>query len=303
MLYFFIINGQPQKLPAITEFLDRELKDLKINCERYITQGSGDGTRFVRFYCDLHQKDEVCFVACGGSGTVNEVASGIAGFEHKSMAIVPFGNTNDFIKIYPDRDFKSIGKILEGETVKLDLIKAGDWYSLNYINCGFDAECAALGEEMKEKGVDGVTAYKKAVFRSILSSRYNRIKVWADGELISGNRIMLVGMGNGQWCGGQYHCAPLAKPDDGLIEVCLIKAIPLVDFLYMLPRYTDGTYMQNDFCRVRLVSRSVKTLRLESKNLFHLCLDGEIVRGRKFEVSILPRHISLVLPKIEEKEA
>lgn len=302
MLYYFIINGQAQKVTLIQEFLDRELEGLDLESERYVTQGVGDGTRFVRFYCDLHRKDEVCFVACGGSGTTNEVASGIAGFEKKKMAIIPFGMTNDFLKCYPGRNFRSVAGILDGETVSVDLIKAGDWYALNYINCGFDAECSAEGSNRIYKGVDAVKAYKDAVFKCIIFNRYNKIKVYADGELISSRRIMLVGMGNGQWCGGQFHCAPRAKLDDGLIDVCLMKAIPLVDFLYMLPRYTDGTYMENDFCRARLVVRRAKTLRLESKNLFNLSLDGEIVCGRKFDVEILPGHISLVLPKLIDKE-
>ena len=81
--------------------IQRQIGELCPGAMQYKTIGVGDGTRFVRSYCEFHQKEEVCFVTCGGSGTANEVGAGLIGYEHKSMAILAYGTTNDLTKYYP----------------------------------------------------------------------------------------------------------------------------------------------------------------------------------------------------------
>ena len=75
MKYIYIINGRADKAPAYQEFFD-QLKEIPHLHEVYTTLGEGDATRYVRLYCDLHPEEEVCFVACGGNGIINGVASG-----------------------------------------------------------------------------------------------------------------------------------------------------------------------------------------------------------------------------------
>ena len=79
MYYIFIVNGREDK-GHILEDLNRQIQEVGVGLdyEIYRTRGVGDGTRFVRIYCDLHPAAKVCFVACGGSGTMNEVASNSA---------------------------------------------------------------------------------------------------------------------------------------------------------------------------------------------------------------------------------
>ena len=103
MKYIFIVNGRADKAPYRKQIIEQiEQCTHGLNYEIYETEGMGDATRYTHVYCDLHPAEEVCFVACGGDGTINEVASGIAGFEHKSMAIIAIGGSgNDFIKYYP----------------------------------------------------------------------------------------------------------------------------------------------------------------------------------------------------------
>ena len=108
MHYIFIINARSDKA-AIAADVERQIQESKLGLdyEIYLTRGIGDGTRFVKIYCDLHPNAKVCFVACGGTGTLNEVVSGMVGSHDKQLALLAYGSTNDFTKCFPDRDFTS----------------------------------------------------------------------------------------------------------------------------------------------------------------------------------------------------
>ena len=69
----------------------------------------------------------------------------------------------------------------------------------------------------------------------------NKCKVRADGEVINPDgKCLLCTLANGQYVGGSFKCAPRAKVDDGLIEVCMIKPISRLRFVKILGTYTEG---------------------------------------------------------------
>lgn len=296
MLYIFIVNGRPDKKDRIDSDLKRQLEDISINCETYHTTGIGDGIRFVRIYCDLHPDDEVCFVACGGSGTVNEVASGIVGFRNKSMAILAYGATNDFIKYYPDRRFNDFKGVLEGETAQVDIIKVNDNYSLNVVSLGFDSMVAREGNLLIESGMEGTQAFRRAVFRGLLGGRVNSIRIKADGKRLNRRKMLLCTMANAKWCGGQFLCAPNAVVDDGLMEVCMFKTCSIFAFLIIMKKYALGQHLTDRFCSKRLVYCRARHVTAMSKNLMYISLDGEIIASTGFDIDIIPKAVTLVLP-------
>ena len=295
MLYFFIVNGRTDFEQRIKEDLDKQLAGLSIYHKIYTTTGIGDGTRFVRLYCDLHPHKEVCFVACGGSGMVNEVASGIINEENKYMAVLAYGTTNDFIKYYPDRDFTSFDKILKGEIQKIDSIRVNDNYSVNVCNFGFDSIVASEANYQAEQGHS--KPYIRGIIKAIFTGRYNKIKVSADGKRLNRRRMLLCTLANGKYVGGEFLCAPNAVNDDGLIELCLIKPMLLLSFLRLMPIYKDGKHLSDPKLKNKIIYRRVKHVDIESKNLIEVCLDGEMLPGTSFSVDILPSSVNLILPE------
>lgn len=301
MNYIFVINGRYDK----TEFQDEIQKQIDEVCPGatvYKTIGVGDGTRFVRSYCKFHQKEEVCFVACGGSGTFNEVAAGIIGYEKKCVAILAYGTTNDFTKYYPGRDHKSLKDIVRnGEEVRIDAIKCNDDYSFNVINIGFDANAAYQTNMYLEAGVK--SGYVLGVIRSILTSRFNNFRIVVDGERITKGLTLLCSVSNAQYCGGSFKCAPRAKTDDGLMEVCLIRGISLLSFLIILPKYIKGTHLDSKFCMKRMVYRQAKKVELSSRDLMIVSNDGEILASDHFDMEILEKAVTLRLPGLKKEDA
>lgn len=294
MNYIFIVNGRSDYKKRIQEALAQQLAAVKINYAIYITTGIGDGTRYVKIYCDLHPNEEVCFIACGGSGTSNEVASGIVGETNKSMAILAYGASNDFVKSYPDRKFDDLKAILKGETVEIDSIRVNDNYAINVVDFGLDSVVAEEANYQIEQGAKN--PYLLGVLKGIFFGRYNRIKVKADGEKINHRWMLLCTLANGQYVGGGYKCAPNAVLDDGLIELCLLKPMSLLRFLIVFNIYKRGGHLTSKMFGKRLVYRRVKHVDVTSPTLVNACIDGELLTGTSFSIDIVPKSIRLVLP-------
>ena len=300
MKYIFVINGRDDKA-CFLEDIQKQIDELCPGAIQYRTIGVGDGTRFVRTYCEFHQKEEVCFVACGGSGTVNEVGAGLIGYEMKSMAVLAYGTTNDFTKYYPGRNHRSLRDIIQnGETVRIDAIRCNDDYSFNVINIGFDSNAAYETNLYLEAGVKN--GYQRGVLKSILTSRFNNFKVVVDGEKITKGLTLLCTVANGQYCGGTFRCAPRARNDDGLMEVCLIRGVSLLSFLIILPKFTRGEHLDNGFCMRRMVYRQARKVEISCKDLMHVSLDGEIIASDHFDMEIIDKAVTLRLPGLKKED-
>lgn len=294
MQYIFVVNNKADR-SYLADRVEKEASELDIRYSIYKTTGQGDAARYVNIYCDLNPKDEVCFVAVGGSGTINEVVSGIVNQPNKYLAILAWAGTCDFVKVYPERSFHSVKGIVEGTAVKVDIMKVNDNYSLNVINIGFDAMVAGFSEMYSAKNAD--YSYRKGLIRALLLSRYNRINVIADGERMSArSHILQVTLSNGRYCGGEYMCAPDALTDDGLIDICLFRTMSLLTLVRIIPTYRSGHHLEDKFCRKLLKFKRAKHVEVESSKLIYICYDGEMIASSHYTVDIVEKGVNLILP-------
>ena len=294
MEYCFVVNGR-QDMAFILEKLRSQFDALGIAPRVYVTKGTGDATRFVRLYCEFHPEVKTCFVSCGGTGTANEVASGLVGSKGNTFAVMAFGNTDDFTKCFPGRNFRSVADILDGETVPLDVIRCNNDYAINMINIGFDAAVSYEANRLVERGIRH-NSYGKAIFGAIFLHRFNNLRIVVDGERISRFTTLLCTVANGRYCGGEYLSAPNAKLDDGLMDVCLMRGMSLASFLHILPKYKAGKHLEDRFSLRRLVYRQARRVEVSSRTIQYISLDGETVASTHFVIEILPKAITIQLP-------
>lgn len=313
MKYIYILNGRADKQPQY-QGLRGQIKEIPHSWELYSTMGEGDATRFVRLRCDLYPAEEVCFVACGGLGIANEVASGLVGYTQslqeagpqsiKTMAIIAIGgNTGDFIVNYPGRDFCSVKAMLEGTVSDIDVIKVNDSYCINVCNIGFNSKVASRANELMSKGKTAHEAFTRGVINAVLTSRYNRIKVTVDGERIARGFMLLCTLANGRRVGGEFNCAPGAVLDDGLIDVCYFRAMSLLRFLKLVPLYRKGEHIGSRAGKNRVLYRQARKVTVSSSDIIDIYIDGEQLPGSYFEVSILPAALPLRLPQQQQEGA
>jgi len=308
MKYIYIVNGRADKAPQYKEFYD-QLKEIPHPYEVYTTMGEGDAERYVRLYCDLHPEEEVCFVACGGNGIINSVASGLVGYAStseqaakesadKTMAVLYFaGATEDFIINFPGRNFRSVKEMLDGEVTPIDVIQVNDSYCLNVCNIGFNSKVASRANELVAAGKSAHQAYTRGVINAILTSRYNRIKVYVDGQRIARGPMVLCTFANGKRVGGEFNCAPTAKMDDGLIDVCYFNAMSLLRLLLLIDHYRKGDHIGSKAGGKKVIFRQAREVTITSKDLIDIYIDGEQLPGSQFHLKVLPGALPLRLPK------
>ena len=297
MHYCFIVNNEPGKA-GNAEKIRTDIDKLPepIDFEIYLTTAQKTAIDHVRDYCKANPDQETCFVACGGDGTINEVATGMVGAKNKHLAVLAYGSGNDFIKYYPGKDFLSVADLVKGTAHKIDILKVGqDHYSINVCNFGFDSVVASTANKLSRKG--NKNPYRWGIVKAIFCGRFNSIQVKADGELLNdGKRMLLCTLGNNNHVGGEFFCSPRAKNDDGLIEVCYSKTTTLVGFLGMLKVYTLGNHLDDPKISKHFIYRQSKTVDVHSDKQIELCLDGEMLPGNDFHIEILPGAISFIIP-------
>lgn len=299
MYYIFVVNGREDK-KFIMDELTPQLKDVKIKYEIYRTTSEGDATRFVRIYCDFHPEDEVCFVACGGTGTFSEVVNGVVGAVNKRVALLAYGSGNNFTLHFPERNFRSLKDLLEGDTLLSDVIKCNNDYSINVINLGFDSMAAHYGAKYILEGKD--KPYLRGTVRSILFNRFNNYRIIVDGECLTRGTTMFCTIANASHYGQNYKCAPYAKMDDGHMDVEVNRSTTILTFVLMYRHFKDGHHVENAFCRRRMKFRDARHVDISSKSLIYLCVDGEIVASRHFEIDLIDKAVTIQLPAVRTKK-
>ena len=301
MNYIFIVNplaGNGQAEAQIRSALEGIAE--RGRCEIYVTKGPGDARTYVKQWCAGHPGEEVRFIACGGDGTMNEVCSGAVGQDYVSVTCYPCGSGNDFVKSFGGAEkFLNIPALLRAPVRKLDLLKAGDHYSDNVINFGFDTTVAmTVNEARAKKGTSGKNAYTKGVVKALLTAMNNRFQVIADGEeLVPGSRALLCTLGNGKYVGGSFCCAPRALTDDGYMEVCIIKPISRLRFVRILDTYTRGGHLDDEKMRDIVIYRRAKKVEVQAPAGFAYSLDGEIIHENRFTVEVIPGALDLAVPE------
>ena len=307
MKYIFIVNpisGKQNNIGQIRgKIAESKYKD---NMEVYVTKEKGDATRFVTEWASTHN-EEVRFIACGGDGTLNEVANGAmkameAGRDRDSMSIscYPCGSGNDFVKSFGGAErFLSVDGLVEAGNKSLDILKVGDKYSINIVNFGFDTRVIeVLDSERLKHGHGGKQYYLKGVLVALVDSMKTKCEVYCDGVLMNPEgEALLCTLANGQYVGGSFHCAPRAKMDDGLVDVCLVKCVSRGKFVQCVGSYSNGTHLENPKLKSAIRYTQARNIRVEATPGFAYTLDGELVYDTHFELEIVHKAINFAVPK------
>ena len=301
MKNYFIINpaaGSGKKIKELKNRIEAACKARGVEFEIYLTQKIGDATDFVKNKCKS-AAEHLRFFACGGDGTVSEVASGAAECDKASVGIVPAGTGNDFLRCFTSPEsFGDIEAQLDATEEKVDIIDCGDRYMLNMFNTGFDCEVAAKASELKKLPlVSSSLAYILGVVVKLIQKPGINFSVSLDGGEYEEKKLLLATVSNGRYCGGGFKSSPRARLADGVLDLCFIKDISRRKFVSIVSKYRSGEYLDMEKLQSILEYRRAKKVDFKFKEPQNVCIDGEIIKTDSISMSLIPKKLSILIPR------
>ncbi|MBR4728273.1 MAG: hypothetical protein IK080_10345 [Clostridia bacterium] len=296
MKHVFVINpaaGQGKALEFIRPKIEWVCKKYELDYEIYVTEKKGDGIEFVSSRCK--SGEALRFYACGGDGTIYEVANGAFGYPNAEFAAVPLGSGNDFIRLFGTKEeFLVLEDQVNGVPVQLDVIKCGNEIAVNQCSMGMDAEvCAMQGKIKKVPLVTGEGAYYIGCLYALARKFKNRFTIQIDDQEPFTRDCLFCVAGNSRWYGGGFMAAPLAQPDDGLLDFIIVESkLTRVKLTSLLNKYKRGEHLGWDITDFR----RGKKLVIHSDKPAAVNVDGETKYVTDTSFELVEKGITFVVP-------
>ena len=253
------------------------------------TDGPGEATELAR---GAAESGLPLVFACGGDGTLNEAANGLAGSE-TALAPIRAGTVNLWAREIgvPRRPRDAVRAAIEGERRKVDLGRAGERLFLLMAGFGLDGAIARRAS-MRLKGRFGATAYAIAALREVFRHRSSRVRLRLDDESLEADVLMLIA-GNTRSYAGLTQIATEAVADDGLLDVCVYRGKGSLDIVLHAVR----TLLRRHRKSKKVVYRQVKRLELSSEEPLPVQLDGDAFEGSPATVEVAPGALWVAVPQ------
>lgn len=228
--------------------------------------------------------------AAGGDGTLSEVAAGLWESGHRTpLVVVPAGTANDFAaSVLPETTLETaLERAFVDPTVPLDLGWAGDTLFVNGVSAGFAAEASeAASPELK--ALLGPLAYLASGVARLGAARSFHLEVEGGGEAWQGDAIFFA-VNNGPSLGGGSRVAPIARVDDGLLDLTVLPALPPAQIPGALLALRNGTE------HPALLRRRAAAFSFRADRELSLGCDGEPLRADSLVFRVEPAALSLVV--------
>lgn len=299
MRHVFIINpyaGKKNQTARIYEMADCLRDGHGLECACMLTDRPGGAAEMARRLAE--SGEAIRLYACGGDGTVHEVANGIAGFPNAAMTAIPIGTGNDFLKNFgaDAAKFTDAENLWDGDVFPLDLIDCNGKLCLTIACNGIDARIAdSVHRYSGTPLLSGRGSYLCSVAANFLLRPIGRHwSVSLDDEVLEDD-FALVSMCNGRYYGGGSMPVPEARLDDGVLHTVLIKNVSKATFARLFAPYSAGEYRKLPPELIRV--STARTVRIRAEEDIVTCLDGECFRSRDVVMCLADKRLNFFGPK------
>lgn len=244
----------------------------------------------------------------GGDGVIHEAVNGLMSLDaaaRPQVGIIPMGTGNDFARTLGIRlnDVPSaLAQLLAGEVATVDLgfvtsdaCPEGTYFA-ETLSFGLDAVIALDTTERRAEGTrqEGEALFASSALRMFAHARAAwpcvvRLDGGAEQEL----HELIFAVQNGPTYGGGFRICPKASPHDGRLDVCYNVRHPWVPHLLVLlglARFGRHTFSR----AVRM--RQVERVELRFEREAPCQVDGEELRGTRFEARVVPAALRVIVP-------
>lgn len=296
MKHLFLINpaaGSRDHTKEYTEAIRKACGSRGLDYDIQVSSGPGNCTELTRQAGESGEETRV--YACGGDGTLNEVATGAVGYPNLSVTVYSGGSGNDFVKIFDEPEaFYDVERLMDAEEASFDLIRCNEDYSLNICSVGLDARIGTdVAHYKRLPFLQGFRAYVVSTLINVIRGTSEHLVVEINGETIDAEHTMICAC-NGRFYGGGFNPVPEADPADGKMDVLVINRVSRLQVAGVVGKYKDGRYKELDkLARHFLTDRVV--IRCDKPSA--ASLDGELRMAREFTMTVAEEKIRFFYPR------
>jgi diacylglycerol kinase (ATP) len=217
----FILNPYAG-VPPVKFIISKELKRRRNELSFYKSLSIDESGTLIK---QNFNKYDV-FVAAGGDGTVHTVANKLVG-TGKILGVLPIGSGNGFAKELGFKPkIKSLLQDIENnESFTIDVININNDLCLNAAGVGLDSFVAHSFDQLKTRGF---WSYVGVTIINFFRLRPFHVTIKIAGENIISEDLFVLTAANTRQFGNNAFIAPDAVPNDGMLDIIMIKPFPKI---------------------------------------------------------------------------
>jgi YegS/Rv2252/BmrU family lipid kinase len=287
----FIVNpkaGITPKSKVIIELLAGNIiPKNRFTSEVIFTERAGHATE-IAAQSRLEGADII--VASGGDGTVNEVAGALSGGDIP-MGILPAGSGNGLARCLGISMSYALAlrTIMKANTQVIDTAEVNGTRFTSIAGIGFDAHVAS---KFAESSIRGMISYMQIILNEYSSYKPATYKITLDGTEFEKQALMVVFANSNQF-GFNTRIAPDASLNDGLLDVCIIRKMPVTQLINMGYQMMAGNTLKSGYAEYY----KAKNIRIETNGEPLMNIDGEPrIVTQPVEINIIPQSLKVIVP-------
>jgi YegS/Rv2252/BmrU family lipid kinase len=162
-------------------------------------------------------------------------------------------------------------------------------YFINIAGLGFESIVVRKTNKQKDKGMSNKAIYFYNLLSSLISYKNTFADITIDGKT-SRVKVFSINVGNGRYCGGGMRQTPEALPDDGLLDITIIREMGRIEIIRNLQILYNGTILSHP----KVDGYRSNNLTVTTGSLLYIEADGESLGHTPVEFSIIPSAINIV---------
>ena len=296
MKHLFIINpaaGSRDRTESYSRKIRKACESRGLDYEIQVSDAPGGCARLARQAAQTGE--EYRLYACGGDGTLNEVASAAAGYPNVAVTVFSGGSGNDFVKLFDDpQAFFDLERLLDCDETVFDMIRCNDDLALNICSVGLDARIGTdVANYKRIPLLHGFRAYAVSTVVNLFRGIAEHYVVEVNGETIDREHTFVC-VCNGRFYGGGFNPVPEADPTDGVLDVLLVKKVSLLQVPGVIGKYKAGRYQELPHLVRHLKTKSIK---ITCDKVTPINLDGEARFAKEVTMELAQEKLRFFYPK------
>lgn len=273
----------------VAERVSRALRDCGLPHDLCFSRSPGDPTELAREAVRNHAR---IVVGIGGDGLLNQIANELVGSE-TALGIIPAGVGNDFARGLgiPLSIGDACAVLTQGNTHCVDVGQVNERYFLSVAVMGLAAQINRRANQFQRLRINAL--YSALTVASVFLDAPQSFTVQYDGH-VRRCYSWLIAVANTWSCARGMALVPAARPDDGMLDACVINGMGKVELLYTFPRVFRGRHIYHT---------GIETLRGRSITISADCpcelyADGEHLGPLPATFKAVPQALRVVVPLI-----